>query len=261
MYDDLQVLTLREVRRWIRAPILSLTLIATPAAWILIFGYALNSAVFTQSGSLPNFHGAPNYFNYIATGMIVAVPIASSVRTGSSLFSDRFTGYLSRLLVSPASRWTILYSKILGNAVISFLQVVAMIFITIPFGLDVGRLGALGAVLTVGSTILLAWGFSSIFMIIAMRVRRPATQQLIVPLITTPLTFLSNVFYPEAKLPQLFRDVVLINPLSYAADLSRGLFFQGDAFPLGNLLTDLLVLVSFVVVSTTALYYFSKRWL
>lgn len=261
MYGDLWVLTIREVRRWIRAPILALALIATPAAWILIFGYALNSALFTQQNPLSYFQGAPNYFNFIATGMIVGLPISSSVRTGSSMFSDRFTGYLSRLLVSPASRWTILYSKILGNALISTIQVFALILVTIPFGLDVSKLTPLSLLVIVGSIGLMTWGFSCLFIIISMRVRRPATQQIIVPLVTTPITFLSNVFYPASRMPAILRDIAALNPLTYTANIARGLFFESSAFTYQGFLTDLSILVAFVVLSAGTLSFVSKRWL
>jgi len=260
MLGDLWVLTLRELKKWLRTPFPALGLFVGPIVWVFVFGTALNSAFFsgTQSSSLD---GAPDYFNFIATGMAVSMTLTYASRAGSSLFTDRFTGYLDRLLVSPVSRGTIVASKILGGVVLSLIQAGVLLALSIPIGLDVQNLSPASFLVFIGSLLLLSFGFCSSFLILSLKTKRWQTQQLVGPLVVTPLTFLSSVFYPVSKLPSILWSLVQLNPLSYAASASRDLFFQPSPLASGAFITDVAALLIFAVASGLVLLVTSRKWL
>jgi ABC-2 type transport system permease protein len=261
MLEGLGVLTVRELKKWLKTPFPALGLFVGPIVWVFIFGNALNSAFFSSGSSLSTLQGSPDYFNFLATGMAVNMTTTYSSRAGGSLFTDRFTGYLDRLLTSPASRATIIVSKILGGMILSLVQALVLLVMSIPLGLTVGGLSLVSAGLFVLTLVLLSSGFSAAFVILSLRTRRWQTQQLVGPLIVTPVTFLSTVFYPASRLPPILQGLVQLNPLSYAADMARALFFQPSAWLTVGFQTNLLALAAFVLAAFAVLTVSYKRWL
>jgi ABC-type multidrug transport system permease subunit len=260
MFGKLQVLIRRELAAWANSPLWAFTFFFGPAIWVFIFGNALNSAFFSSPGSGSSLQGAPNYFNFIATAMVAAVPMAFSWRTGASMFADRFKGYLDRLLVSPVSRETIIFSKVLAGMVMGTGQAAALLLLTLPFGLELPNPSAASIAALVFTVLLLSLGFSAVSVTISMRIRNWPTQQLVGSVTTTPLMFLSNTFYPETRLPTVIRDLVALNPLSHAVAIVRDVFF-GTGFSWGAVGFDFLFLVGFAALASTVLVVLSRRWL
>lgn len=259
MLQKLWVLSKRELRSWLKSPFLSATFIVGPVIWIFVFGNAFNAAFFSTGGSPPALEGAPNYFNYVATAMLVVMPMAFAGRTGASIFADRFKGYLDRLLVAPVSRETILLSKISASMILGLAQSIVLIGLTVPFGLYLTDLNAVSLAAIVGAVALLSYGFSCVFLLISMRIRRWPTQQLVGSLLTTPIMFFSNAFYPQSRLPGILAGLVELNPLSYGIDAVRKLFFGASAGT--PVFVDLLVLVGFALAASAAVLVASRKWL
>ena len=261
MFEGLGVLTVRELKKWLKTPFPALGLFVGPIVWVFIFGNALNSAFFSSGSSTSVLQGAPNYFSFLATGMAVNMTTTYSSRSGGSLFTDRFTGYLDRLLTSPASRATIVVSKILGGMILSLIQAFVLLVMSIPLGLSITELSPASAVLFVLTLMLLSLGFSATFLILSLRTRRWQTQQLVGPLIVTPVTFLSTVFYPASRLPLILQGLVRLNPLSYAADAARALFYQPSAWTSLTFQTNVLALLVFTAAAFVVLTAAYRRWL
>ncbi len=184
-----------------------------------------------------------------------------ATRTGTSIFADRLKGYLERLIVAPIYRETILLAKIFAGIILGLVQAAAILAMTLPLGLRSSGINLESIVILVAAVSMLSYGFSAFFVIISIRIRRWATQQLVVSIITSPLIFLSNVFYPITRIPVLIRGLALLNPLTYATDITRQMFFQGNSSITAGLITDFLVLFAFVGITTVALVITSKFWL
>ncbi|MFI5420655.1 MAG: ABC transporter permease, partial [Nitrososphaerales archaeon] len=187
LFSKLWILILRELRNWIRSPILALTFIIGPALWVFVFGNAFNAAFFASGGNTSSLQGAPNYFNFIATGMFVVLPMAFASRTGATIFADRFKGYLDRLLVSPTSRGTIVLSKIFAGVILGAVQATALLILSVPLGVTIPNFSVLSLTVLLLAVVMLSYGFSSVFLMVSMRIRRFPTQQMVGSLITTPL--------------------------------------------------------------------------
>ncbi len=252
---------MRELKKWLKTPFPALGLFVGPIVWVFIFGNALNAAFFSSGTNSSVLQGAPNYFNFLATGMAVNMTTTYSSRAGGSVFTDRFTGYLDRLLTSPSSRSTIVVSKILGGMTLSLIQALVLLLMSLPMGLSVAGLTPISAALFILTLVLLSLGFSSTFVILSLRTRRWQTQQLVGPLIVTPITFLSTVFYPASRLPLILQGLVLLNPLSYAADATRVLFFQPSPWLVSSFQTSFLALVIFAAAAFGVLTVLYRRWL
>jgi ABC-2 type transport system permease protein len=259
--SKLRVLAAREISNWARSPLWAFTFFFGPAIWVFVFGNALNSAFFSSSGSASILQGAPNYFNFITTAMLAVVPMAFSWRTGASMFADRFKGYLDRLLVSPVRRETIVFSKILAGVTMGVGQAAALLLLTTPFGLVLPKASVVSIATLIVTVMLLSYGFSAVSVTISMRIKRWPTQQLVASVTTTPLMFLSNTFYPEARLPLWIQGLVALNPLSHAVAIVRSVFFSQSGLSWGAIQVDFLFLLGFAAAATLVVMVASRRWL
>ncbi len=261
MLAKLWTLTVREVRSWARSPLFSLSFLVGPFIWVFVFGTAFNSAFFSSGTETNALQGAPNYFSFVATGMFVVMPMTFAGRSGTSIFADRAKGYLDRLLVSPTSRETIVHAKVFGSMILGMLQAGVLLAVAVPFGLKLPNATPLSLSILVGSVLLLSYGFSSVYLMVSMRIRRWATQQFAITLLSTPIMFVSNAFYPGSRIPAWISWLVSLNPISYAINVTRDLFFDGGSAITPSLLINLLVLVGFAATCSVALLVTSRRWL
>ncbi len=261
MFGKLEILIVRELRNWTKSPVLGITFFVGPLLWLVVFGKAFNSAFFPGGTSSSVLQGAPDYFNFMATGMLVVLPIGFAARTGASIFADRFRGYLDRLLVTPTSRDTIVLGKILAGVILSTVQGTAITLLAFVLGLRIPPLTAVSIVVLIVTIIMVAYTFSAIFLMISMRIRRWPTQQLVASMVTTPILFLSNAFYPESRIPVALAWLVEINPVSHAIAITRELFFEGGPAPTPTLIWNFSILIAFVAGVTVVLMVAARRWL
>jgi ABC-2 type transport system permease protein len=254
------VLTVREIRGWVRSPFLALSFLIRPVLWVFIFGGAFNAAFF--AGSSPSvLNGAPTYFSFLAVGMLSAMPMLLATRGGASLFADRASGYLDRLLVAPVSRATIALTKVFGTVLFGLSQSVALLLVAMPFGLDVSNLTLVSVAASMSGVFLLAWGYSALFIVMAFKIKRWANIQLISSL-NFPIMLFSKVFYPSSRLPSWMVSLTNYNPVSFSADISRTLMFGSDAaLTSPEVVSAFAVLVAFALLSSALLLVLAREWL
>lgn len=251
----------RDLMIWTRTPTLFIGFLVGPALWIFVFGSALNSAFFSSGRNISTLQGAPDYFNFLASAMIVVVPMTFAGRAGASIFADRLTGYLDRLKVTPMARETIVISKVVASMALGVLQSAVILAVTIVFGLKVSAIPVTAFAVLAASIFMLAFGFSSVFSIVSMRITRWPTQQMVTTFLATPIMFLSNAFYPSASIPGWIRDLTLLNPLSYGISVSRLVLFQSGSGLASGVMTDFYALVVFAAVCSVALVVATRKLL
>lgn len=251
----------RDLMVWTRTPTLFIGFLVGPALWIFVFGTALNSAFFGSGRNVSTLQGAPDYFNFLASAMIVVVPMTFAGRAGASIFADRLTGYLDRLKVTPMARETIVVSKVVASMALGVLQSAVILAVTVAFGLKVAAIPLSSFAVLVASILLLAFGFSSVFSIVSMRITRWPTQQMVTTFLATPIMFLSNAFYPSSSIPEWIRYLTILNPLSYGISVSRLVLFSSASGMAQGVMTDFYALVTFAAISCVALVVATRKFL
>jgi len=260
MLAKVRILTLREVRGWVRSPFLAISFVIRPVLWVFVFGGALNSA-FSGGSSTATLEGASDYFSFLAVGMLSAMPMLLATRAGASLFQDRAGGYLDRLLVAPVSRTTIALTKVLGTVLFGLSQSVILLILAIPFGLHASNLTVVSVLASMLGVFLLAWGYSAFFMILTFRIKRWADMQLISSL-NFPIMLFSKVFYPSGRLPSWMVTFVNYNPVSFSADISRTLMFGTDAaLTSPATIVAFAVLFAFALLMSALVLVLAREWL
>jgi len=168
------------------------------------------------------FH-TTDYFSYLAVGMLSFITLFTAMFTGMSIVWDRRFGILNKFLSTPISRNVIPVSKVLNSAIRGIIQAAIVLMIAILLGMNVSKLSVLGIAGTFVALTLMLIGFGSLFVTLALRATSWETQMALMNLLNLPLLFASNAMFPVSFMPSWLQPVVRINPVSYAADISRQL--------------------------------------
>jgi ABC-2 type transport system permease protein len=102
-------------------------------------------------------------------------------------------------------------------------------------------------------------GFSSLFVMLAVRSSNQDTQMMIVNLLNLPLLFASNAMFPAKFMPDWLQPIVQINPVSYATDISRQLLLGSSG--MASLAFDFAYLGGFALALTALGMFISWRFL
>lgn len=260
-------LTIRELKKWIRNPVNLFITLIQPLFWIVLFGSAFDITKLIPP-SIPGgsslimasfFMGARNYISFLTPGMLAIMALFSAMFSGMSIIWDRRFGYLTRLLVSPIPRDSIVLSKVFSSTIKALVQsgILLIIAIIIPNGLYVANSFNLIDLLgVIGIISLLSVGFSGLFSIIVIRVKKMETLMAIVNLLNLPLMFASTALFPSDIMPDWLRGIATYNPLSWAANSLRYLMLQGTWN--GTIFTDIFYLILFDIIIIVAVFLVSK---
>ncbi|MBI0582805.1 MAG: ABC transporter permease [Methanomassiliicoccus sp.] len=260
MLRQITSLTKRELKHWYRVKIQVFMTIIQPVVWLGLFGQAFNiGQLFNVPGMPPGvfeeaFSGAPNYFSFMAIGMLAVNVLFTCMFSGMSIVWDRRFGFLNKLKVSPIPRGVIPVSRMMATVIRAMIQVVIVFAIAIAFNFVPGLTGlslkeGFGLAEIAGSfamLFLLALGFAALFTTIALAVENQETLFGVINLINLPLMFASAALFPTTLMPAWLRTIANYNPLTLAADGLRQLAFV-DPSPVHSLMWDFIGLVLFAI--------------
>ncbi|MEM2585108.1 MAG: ABC transporter permease, partial [Thermoproteota archaeon] len=196
---------------------------------------------------MKNVFGVSDYFSYMAIGMISMIVMTTTMFSGMSIVWDRRLGFLDKVLSTPVPRGAIIFSKVLNATLRAMLQATIILTLATIFGLQLSPSFTLLNILGIYAAIfLLSIGLSSIFLAFSLRSTRLERPMQIVSLITMPLMFASNNFFPISMMPSWLQSVAHVNPLSYLTDALRQLTIL--SLDTSRLLIDFLYLSIFATI-------------
>jgi ABC-2 type transport system permease protein len=177
----------------------------------------------TLQGNLGRAAGF-NFIGFIFTGVLGMTLFQSSAQGIISLIEDREQDFSQEMFVSPISRYSIVFGKILGESGVSLVQAVPAFLLA----------GLLKVPLTPGIVLLLipacvlACLLGAGFGVTAMSLlnNQRAAQQ-IFPFLMFPQFFLAGIFNPIKILPWYLAPFSLVSPMRYPVDLFRGILYSG----------------------------------
>ena len=204
------------------SPIFILVSLSQPVLYVVLFAPLLTSVA--QLRSFPP-GGAYNVF---VPGLLVQLSLFATTSAGWSLIAELKAGVIERLRVTPVSRVALLLGRALASVVTLVLQAVAIIVVSVPFGLRVNVVGAGVVLLLIG---LIGLMMASASYAIALLIRNADTFGGITFSLTLPLLLLSGVLLPMSMAPRWLQTVAAFNPLRYGVDAARAVFNSqlGDA--------------------------------
>ncbi len=173
--------------------------------------------------------------------------------TAPQLVQLREQQVLRRLGATPLPRTTLLASQILWRLTLILIQIVTLIVVgRLVFDITIlGSYWALFGLSMLGGMVFIALGF----MIAAFSKTQDSVNG-ITSFLNFPMMFLSGIFFPVEIMPDWIRPVVAAIPVTYIVDSLRQVMLESP--PLYSMATDLIVMASWLVVSTVLAIRFFK---
>ena len=250
----LWALTNRDLVKWYKNPIQLFISLIQPVVWLGLFGKALNfgSFISSQPGITPaeinalnlQTFGTTSYFSFLAGGMLAFIILFTAAFAGMSVVWDRRFGFMNKALSTPVGRGAIVTGKVLQSVIRSLIQAAIVLGIAVVFGMDTTFFTPLSIAGSFVILFLMAFGLSSLFVMLALRSADWQTQMAMINLLNLPLLFASNAMLPVSIMPGWLQGVVKFNPVSYANDAVRQMLL-GSTTTLAPLWADFGVLALF----------------
>ena len=250
----LWALTNRDLVKWYKNPIQLFISLIQPVVWLGLFGKALNfgSFISSQPGITPaeinalnlQTFGTTSYFSFLAGGMLAFIILFTAAFAGMSVVWDRRFGFMNKALSTPVGRGAIVTGKVLQSVVRSLIQAAIVLGIAVVFGMDTTHFTPMSIAGSFVILFLMAFGLSSLFVMLALRSADWQTQMAMINLLNLPLLFASNAMLPVSIMPDWLQGVVKFNPVSYANDAVRQMLL-GSTTTLAPLWADFGVLALF----------------
>ena len=209
----------RELIRFRRSSARIITGLAQPALFLFILGSGL-SRVIGDSGA-----AGYSYQQYLFPGVIAMSVLFTSLFSAISIVWDREFGFLREMLVAPVSRTALVLGKAVGGGTVSVAQGLLLLVAAPIVGID---LSVLDLIAMVGLLLLLAFSLTAFGIVIASRMQRIESFQVVMSLVVNPMLFLSGAIFPLHGLPGWLAWATRLNPATYGVDPIRRVVL-GDA--------------------------------
>jgi ABC-2 type transport system permease protein len=230
--SGLLALTGREIKKWYKNPFVLFISLVQPIIWMGLFGKAMNLGAIVPSNLPPGtpnpligfLGGVGDYFSFMAVGMLAFVVLFTTMFSGMSIVWDRRLGFLNKVLSTPASRGSIILSKVAISVIRALVQAGIVLIAAVVLGLVPGPdFTPLTLLAVFGALTLMSIGLSAMFVAIAIRSTKWETQMAIMNLLNLPLLFASNALFPTASMPSWLQDIARVNPVTYGTEAARQL--------------------------------------
>lgn len=222
-FNAIYVMWLREQKLFMRSTSRMIGTLLMPLMFLIFMGFGFGSASFA---TLPE---GVSYLQFLVPGIIGMGLMFRSMFFGVAVIWDRQFGFLKEIMVSPASRVSLMLGRTLGGVTTVLLQGIIILAITLLMGFKISSIT--GLVLSAGFMILIGITFISIGLIFGTAMKDMEGFSLIMNFVTFPLFFLSGALYPIGGLPDIIKYVSYIDPLTYGVDGMRAMLIGYSTFP------------------------------
>ncbi|HKV05995.1 MAG TPA: ABC transporter permease [Candidatus Acidoferrales bacterium] len=242
MLRGLWKLTWIEIKVFLREPLGAFGTIGFPVLVFLVFGRFAGRRLPPPSLAASSFVrvGLP-----VFASLLISISAVLSLVTIISIYREG--GILKRLRATPLRPQTILTAHVIVKLLLTAATLALMVLAGkryYPVGVHVPVFAFTVALL------LSTWSILSVGFLIASIVPTARFAQPIGAAILYPMIAVSGLFFPIESLPPLFRAIVRLLPVTYAASLLQGIW-SGEAWSahLGDVAALVAVFVVFTAIS------------
>lgn len=208
-----------------------------PILWLVVFGSVMAAARAIPTGGIP-------YVDFITPGVLIQSSTFVAIFFGLTIVWERESGVLKKLLVTPASKYSIVIGRSMSSGVRAIIQAFIVVVVALLIGVRI-ILNPLYFVSALAIIFFASGGFAAISILVASFMKTRERFMGIGQVIIMPLFFASNALYPIQMMPPALQYFASVNPLSYVVDAVRGLMISGN---LSSLLMDVAVIAIFDAV-------------
>lgn len=204
---------------------------------VLVFGLAISKIVALE-----------NFYRFYLVGVYSSILFLMSIYTGYDIISEAEYGLFDYYLSLPISRRDFIMGKIIGSGISSLIYTAPMLITILAL---IGVYSPINILLAVISALLFSLGISGLIVSITMLMKSGDISDILFGAISTLLLRLSTVYYPIAVMPDYYKALASINPLSHVAELLRFLLV-GEYYSLSPETTIIILIGLAVSMSSIA---------
>jgi ABC-2 type transport system permease protein len=165
-----------------------------------------------------------NFIGFTFTGVLGMTIFQSSAQGIASLLEDRQNDFAQEIFVSPISRYSIVFGKILGESMVALAQAAPLVLFALVLRVPLTP-AQIVLMFPVAVLSCLVGGSFGLISMAVINDQRAANQMF--QFIILPQYFLAGVFNPIAILPWYLEVLSRISPMRYVVDLFRGVVYTG----------------------------------
>jgi ABC-2 type transport system permease protein len=120
----------RTLRHMLRYPGMTISVVAMPVIFLLLFLYVLGSAL--GAGLSGTDHG--HYISYLAPGIIVLAVGSASISTAVAVNTDMTKGIINRFRTMPIARSSMLTGHVVGSVMQTLISAAVLTGVTVALG-------------------------------------------------------------------------------------------------------------------------------
>jgi len=218
--SDFSVLFGRALKGSLRNPVWLFIGMFQPVLYLLLFAPLLKGL-----NGVPGFPPGGAY-TVFTPGLLVMLAMFTTAFAGFGLVEHIRSGLVERLLVTPASRLSILLALLARDVSVLLVQSVIALAMAALLGLDASLAGLL---VTLGLLVVTGLLMASCSYALAMLLKREDALASVTNTVATPLLLLSGITLPLTLAPKIIQAIASVNPLAYEVTAARSLFLGNFA--------------------------------
>ena len=181
----------------------------SPLMYLIIFGMGIQTTS----------HGEP-YLNYLIPGIVAMSTMTGSFSAVAQNMSVQrlYEKALDQVMVSPTPLWQFIVGQIIGGSLRGMYAAGIIMLLTAPI-----RTGLIFNGLSLFIMFLNGTVFSTLALVLSFLAKSYTDAPRFNSYIIMPMTFLCNTFFSTEQMPNGFRQVIAILPLSQASNMIRAI--------------------------------------
>jgi lipooligosaccharide transport system permease protein len=221
-----------------------------PVLILFALGYGLGYFVESMEGV--------SYLSFLASGILCS----GAMQTAS--FEAQYSAYTRMdvqhtwrgILATPLDIQDIVFGEVFWAATKSFIHVTAILIVAVLLG----AINSVWSVISLPILFLAGLSFASMAMVMTALAKNYDFFLYYQTLLLAPMMFLSGIFFPLSKMPELIQSLVWLLPLVHVVELVRPLLLNQAMPSVGYMLLHLFVIASYgLVFFTIALVLLRRR--
>lgn len=210
----------RELRKYARQPSRLASSLVRPLLWFVVFSAGFHN-VFGVAIIEP-YETYVEYKVYMLPGLLGMIALFNGMQSSLSMVYDREMGVMRLLLTAPLPRGWLLAFKLIAATLLSLLQMVIFLLISLLFGVEANLLDWLMAVpfMMLGAAMLAALG-----LMLSVYIRQLENFAGTMNFVIFPMFFISTALYPLWKVEESgalwLVQIARLNPFTYVVELIR----------------------------------------
>jgi len=188
--------------------------------------------------------GTPNYFQFVAPG-IIAMVVMMALMTGlpHAISYEKDIGTLDGMLAAPINRLSIILGKVMAQTTRGMIQGFLILILAVAlFGVVIEG----NILLVIALIILTVFSFVGLGILITSFTENEETATMVMMTLMFPMMFLSGVFFPLQQMPWYMQGIAKFLPLTYATTALRKVMVLGADIP--SVATEISILLIFGII-------------